>query len=397
MCCDSPNLGLVVPTMSLGGHGTANMTGNIAPARACHHLDAVGELHGGREFQERISAHAAAAALHLFGDQSGRGEVADEGARHAGRRSAQAAHRRSKAKRSPRACASSPISASTRPTATSSSRSRPWRREARHGVRTWTSAFAARRRCCAARAGGSARPARSRSRTRASTSPSWRASATCWSKPAPRSRRRPASRSRRSPATSPPRKAAPPRSRPVPAPDILLNNADGPLPGDFRDWSRDDWIAALDSMMLGPIEMMRLTVDGMMARGFGRIVNIVSRSVKIPQGELGLSNGARSGLVGFVGGLARQTVARDVTDQQSAAGHLRQRRATASTFAACWRERARRFERCVSRAGRRPIRPKRYGQPAELGAYCAFLCSVHAGFITGQNLLIDGGSYPGTY
>src|SRR5947209_11736267 len=98
-----------------------------------------------------------------------------------------------------------------------------------------------------------------------------------------------------------------------PAPDILLNNADGPKPGDYRDWSRDDWIAALDTMMLSPIEMMRLTVDGMMARGFGRIINIVSRSVKIPQSELGLSNGARSGLVGFVAGLARQTVARNVT------------------------------------------------------------------------------------
>src|SRR5712692_1403238 len=98
-----------------------------------------------------------------------------------------------------------------------------------------------------------------------------------------------------------------------PQPDILLNNADGPLPGDFRDWSRDDWIAALDAMMLSPIEMMRLTVDGMTARGFGRILNIVSRSVKIPQAELGLSNGARSGLVGFVAGLARQTVGCNVT------------------------------------------------------------------------------------
>ena len=98
-----------------------------------------------------------------------------------------------------------------------------------------------------------------------------------------------------------------------PQPDILLNNADGPVPGDFRDWTRDDWIAALDTMMLSHIEMMRLTVDGMMERGFGRIVNIVSRSVKMPQLELGLSNGARSGLVGFVGGLARQTVARNVT------------------------------------------------------------------------------------
>ena len=97
------------------------------------------------------------------------------------------------------------------------------------------------------------------------------------------------------------------------APDILVNNSQGPLPGNFRDWSRDDWIAALDDMMLGPIEMMRLTVDGMTARGFGRIINIVSRSVKVPQAELGLSNGARSGLVGFAGGLARQTAARNVT------------------------------------------------------------------------------------
>ena len=88
-----------------------------------------------------------------------------------------------------------------------------------------------------------------------------------------------------------------------PAPDILLNNADGPQPGDFRSWTRDDWIAAFDAMMLSPIEMMRLTVDGMMERGFGRIVNIVSRSVKIPQIELGLSNCASSGMVGFVAGL----------------------------------------------------------------------------------------------
>jgi 3-oxoacyl-[acyl-carrier protein] reductase len=180
-----------------------------------------------------------------------------------------------------------------------------------------------------------------------------------------------------------------------PAPDILLNNADGPKPGDFRDWSRDDWIAALDSMMLAPIEMMRLTVDGMLARGFGRIINIVSRSVKIPQHELGLSNGARSGLVGFVGGLARQTVGRNVTinnllpgifDSDAQREHIRgMLDATGKSFDAIWRE----------RAAANPA--KRYGRPAELGAYCAFLCSEHAGFITGQNLLVDGGSYPGTY
>jgi len=180
-----------------------------------------------------------------------------------------------------------------------------------------------------------------------------------------------------------------------PEPDILLNNADGPKPGDFRDWSRDDWIAALDAMMLSPIEMMRLTVDGMMARGFGRILNIVSRSVKIPQHELGLSNGARSGLVGFAGGLARQTVARNVTinnllpgifDSDAQHQHIRgMLEPGGKTFDEIWRE----------RAAANPA--KRYGKPAELGAYCAFLCSEHAGFITGQNLLVDGGSYPGTY
>src|SRR3954469_10962599 len=180
-----------------------------------------------------------------------------------------------------------------------------------------------------------------------------------------------------------------------PAPDILLNNADGPMPGDFRKWTRDDWIGALDAMMLSPIEMMRLTVDGMMERGFGRIVNIASRSVKIPQLELGLSNGARTGLVGFVAGLARQTVARNVTvnnllpgifDSDAQVRHIEgMLEPGGKSFDDIWQERA------------RGNPAKRYGNPAELGAYCAFLCSNQAGFITGQNLLIDGGSYPGTF
>jgi 3-oxoacyl-[acyl-carrier protein] reductase len=155
-----------------------------------------------------------------------------------------------------------------------------------------------------------------------------------------------------------------------PRPDILLNNADGPLPGDFRDWSRDDWISALDAMMLSPIEMMRLTVDGMMERGFGRILNIVSRSVKIPQIELGLSNGARAGLVGFVAGLARQTVARNVTinnllpgifDSDAQRQHVRAMvEPGGKSFEELWR----------ARGEANPAR--RYGRPAELGAYCAF-------------------------
>src|SRR5712692_10359254 len=154
-----------------------------------------------------------------------------------------------------------------------------------------------------------------------------------------------------------------------PQPDILLNNADGPLPGDYRDWSRDDWIAALDTMMLAPIEMMRLTVDGMMARGFGRIVNIVSRSVKIPQLELGLSNGARTGLVGFVAGLARQTVGRNVTinnllpgifDSDAQKRHIEgMLHDLGKPFDQVWRERA---------AG---SPAKRYGDPAEFGSYFA--------------------------
>jgi 3-oxoacyl-[acyl-carrier protein] reductase len=178
-----------------------------------------------------------------------------------------------------------------------------------------------------------------------------------------------------------------------PAPDILVNNADGRLPGDFRTWTRDDWISALDTMMLCHIEMMRLTVDGMMGRGFGRIVNIVSRSVKIPLLELGLSNGARSGLVGFVAGLARQTVGRNVTinnilpgpfDTDAQREHV-QGLVGEKTFDQLWNARV-----AQNPAGR-------FGRPEEVGAYCAFLCSDKAGFVTGQNLLIDGGSYPGTY
>lgn len=180
-----------------------------------------------------------------------------------------------------------------------------------------------------------------------------------------------------------------------PAPDILMNNADGELPGDFRNWTRADWIRGVDRMMLTPIEMIRLTVDGMMERGFGRIVNIVSRSVKIAQPELGLSNAARSGLVGFVAGLARQTAARNVTINNILPGiiasdgqrqHVEElARTTGRPFADIWAE----------RAGQNPA--GRYGEPAEVGAYVAFLCSAQAGFVNAQNLMIDGGHYPGTY
>jgi 3-oxoacyl-[acyl-carrier protein] reductase len=180
-----------------------------------------------------------------------------------------------------------------------------------------------------------------------------------------------------------------------PEPDILINTADGPLPGDFRRWSREDWIAALDVMMLGPIEMIRWTLDGMAERGFGRIVNLSSRSVKIAQPELGLSNGARSGLIGFVASLARDFMDRNVTinnllpgvfDTDGQRRHVNALAAqTGRPFEEIWQK----------RVAASPAR--RYGRPEELGAYCAFLCSAQAGYITGQNLLIDGGSYPGTF
>ncbi len=180
-----------------------------------------------------------------------------------------------------------------------------------------------------------------------------------------------------------------------PDPDILITNADGPAPGDFRDWDRETWLRAIDGLMLTPIALIRATVDGMIARRFGRIVNISARGVKIAQAELGLSNGARSGLSGFVAGLSRQVVRHNVTintilpgifDTDAQKAHVRGLVAqTGRGFDELWEER------------RRGNPAQRYGTAEEFGAYCAFLCSAHAGFVTGQNLLIDGGSYPGTY
>ncbi|TAK82344.1 MAG: SDR family oxidoreductase [Betaproteobacteria bacterium] len=180
-----------------------------------------------------------------------------------------------------------------------------------------------------------------------------------------------------------------------PQPDILINNADGPAPGDFRQWTREHWLGALDSVMLGPIFMIQLVVDGMIARRFGRIVNISARTVKSPQPEAGLSNGARSGLIGFAAGLARQAVRHNVTinnllpgifDSDAQREHVRSIAAlTGRRYEEIWDSRAK-----ENPAGR-------YGRPEEAGAYIAFLCSAQAGFITGQNLLIDGGQYPGTF
>jgi 3-oxoacyl-[acyl-carrier protein] reductase len=180
-----------------------------------------------------------------------------------------------------------------------------------------------------------------------------------------------------------------------PKPDILVNNADGELPGDFRNWSREDWLRGIDRMMLTPIDMMRLTADGMMERKFGRIVNIVSRSVKIAQAELGMSNAARSGLVGFVAGLARQTIAHNVTINNVLPGIIASdgQRQHVEVLA---QESGRSFDDIwAARAAQNPA--GRYGRPEDVGAYIVFLCSANAGFVTAQNLLIDGGQYPGTF
>jgi 3-oxoacyl-[acyl-carrier protein] reductase len=179
-----------------------------------------------------------------------------------------------------------------------------------------------------------------------------------------------------------------------PSPDILVNNAGGPPPGDFRNWSREDWIKALDANMLAPIELIKATVDGMIARKFGRIVNITSGAVKMPIPELGLSNGARTGLTGFVAGIARQTVAHNVTINGLLPGPFDTDRLRGNFIFNAKKLGKTVEELAKARAEANPA--KRFGTIEEFGAACAFLCSVHAGFITGQNLLMDGGHFPGT-
>ncbi len=179
-----------------------------------------------------------------------------------------------------------------------------------------------------------------------------------------------------------------------PEPDILVNNAGGPPPGDFRDWTREDWIKALDANMLSPIELIKATVDGMIARRFGRIVNITSSAVKAPIEILGLSNGARAGLTGFVAGIARKTVRHNVTINNLLPGPFATDRLK-DTVRSLAESSERPFEEIwTERMSANPA--GRFGDPAEFGAACAYLCSRHAGFITGQNLLLDGGAFPGT-
>ncbi len=178
--------------------------------------------------------------------------------------------------------------------------------------------------------------------------------------------------------------------------DIVVTNAGGPPPGDFRDWDRDTWLRAMDANMLAPIALMQATVDGMAGRGFGRVVNITSSAVKSPIAILGLSNGARSGLTGFVAGVARSDLAaKGVTINNLLPGAFDTDRLRGNLQANA--QKSGQTVEATADARRKAIPARRFGTPQEFGAICAFLCSQQAGYITGQNVLADGGAYPGTF
>jgi 3-oxoacyl-[acyl-carrier protein] reductase len=178
-----------------------------------------------------------------------------------------------------------------------------------------------------------------------------------------------------------------------PNPDILINNAGGPPPGDFKDFSLDHWRVAVEGNMLAPIALIHATVYGMMDRGFGRIVNITSATIKNPISNLELSNGARLGLTGAVAVLARKSIAKGVTINGILPGPFDTDRLRGNTQAIA--DKAGRPFADVDAERRAGVPAKRFGTTDEFGAIVAFLCSTHAGYITGQNILPDGGGYPG--
>jgi len=179
-----------------------------------------------------------------------------------------------------------------------------------------------------------------------------------------------------------------------PQPDILINNAGGPPPGDFRDWDQADWFAAVNNNMFSAIDMIRRSLDDMVERRFGRIVNITSIAVKMPQGPLGLSNGARAGLTGFISGIAREPSQHNVTINNLLPGFIATDRL--KSLVKGWAENEGADAEQYSEAFYNKIPAKRPGDPDEFGAICAFLCSQQAAYLTAQNILMDGGAYPGT-
>ncbi|MGE4431252.1 MAG: SDR family oxidoreductase [Sphingobium sp.] len=180
----------------------------------------------------------------------------------------------------------------------------------------------------------------------------------------------------------------------MPDPDILVNNAAGPPPGTIEDWDEEDWHSALHANMVAPILLIRSILPAMRARGWGRILNITSAAVKAPLPLLGLSNGARSGLTGFIAGLAREGAAQGVTINNLLPGYFATDRLTGYVNAMASSRNVEPHGIWQEMAAKSPAR--RVGQPVEFGAACAFLASEHAGFIHGQNILLDGGAYPGT-
>ena len=177
-------------------------------------------------------------------------------------------------------------------------------------------------------------------------------------------------------------------------PDILVTNVGGPPPGLWSDWAREDFIRALDANMLTPVALMKASLPGMIDRGWGRVVNITSQSVKSPIAQLGLSNAARAGLTGYVAGTARQVAPHGVTINNLLPGIHATDRADALDGAVARAEGITLDEARARRAATVPAR--RYGTAAEFGAMCAFLCSIHAGYIVGQNILLDGGAFNAT-
>ena len=167
-----------------------------------------------------------------------------------------------------------------------------------------------------------------------------------------------------------------------PAPDILITNAGGPPPGDFRDWTHETWVAAFDANLHSAVELIRLSLDGMMARTFGRIINITSASARVPIPVLGMSNAMRAGLINFSLGLVPQTASKGVTINNMLPGPFDTERI--------------RKVREASKGMANPV-AGRLGDPDEFGATCAFLCSRHAAYITGQNIMLDGGLNPGNF
>lgn len=180
----------------------------------------------------------------------------------------------------------------------------------------------------------------------------------------------------------------------MPDPDILVNNAGGPPPGSFEEWEDSDWERALRANMIAPIMLIRSVLGGMRQRGWGRVINITSSAVKAPIAQLGLSNGARSGLTGFVAGLARQAARDGVTINNLLPGPFETDRLRGMARLMADQRGIAVDQVMAEMAMSNPT--GRVGQPEEFGATCAFLASAHAGFINGQNILLDGGAYPGT-